>query len=76
MNSSETQICEVIIDNYISFLPLPMQKILEKIHDRVFNLNEVVTYIGLLYDFREIRLQELEYHLSVLHHVILHSIFS
>ncbi|EKG39134.1 DUF2971 domain-containing protein [Pseudomonas syringae] len=66
---------EVLVRDYDCPIPLLVEESIMAVQDRVFSFSAVSSYLEALADFRQVRVQELEFHLKVLHRIILHAIF-
>ncbi|MFH7357116.1 hypothetical protein RA272_13020 [Pseudomonas syringae pv. tagetis] len=66
---------EILVRDYDCPIPLLVEESIMAVQDRVFSFSEVSSYLQALADFRQVRVQELEFHLKVLHRIILHAIF-
>lgn len=65
----------ILVNIHCDALPSAVADLVRAAQLRAFNHHQVPEYISALSNFRKIRLQELTFHLNVLHRIILHSIF-
>lgn len=66
----------ILIRNHSDTLPNTVAEIIRAAQLRAYRHHQVTDYISAISDFRKIRLQELTFHLNVIHRIMVHSIFS